>query len=353
MKNMMMGLLLSSSVLITQTVFAENIHEPIIPAIAGLQSKALLLGFAKNQYELGMAYYEGKSIPRNIPKAVEWLNRASVKNYAPAKVTLAKMNLNGDGVTRNPQLAKQLLLQAAQKGNEEAQAMLVTLNTAEQKKQQQYSKLDSALLCQNWNTQNTQESPFYNQLAVREITGNAHKAIETSLKQSYTEQNQYKYYPEYKDSEGDTPDMRIFTPKSPNAGLFSKIETANHYGYGAKYQAIFRAGVDLEAVKQFIEQRDGVRFTVFNQSQIKQFSAEQKKLQSSDLDYEPMLSANNALKRKYNGLHVVHLDGNVKQISVSFKPRVEEDGQAYFVNYIALLTKNNGTHVLTCGVSEA
>lgn len=134
MKNIMMGLVFSSSALMTQTVLAENIHEPIIPAIAGLQSKALLLGFAKNQYELGMAYYEGKAVPRNIPKAVEWLNRASVRNYAPAKATLAKMNLNGDGVTRNPQLAKQLL-QAAQKGDAEAQAMLANINTDEQKVQ--------------------------------------------------------------------------------------------------------------------------------------------------------------------------------------------------------------------------
>ena len=349
----MMGVVLSSSALMTQMVYAENIHEPIIPAIAGLQSKALLLGFAKNQYELGMAYYEGKAIPKNIPKAVEWLNRASVKNYAPAKVALAKMNLNGDGVTRNPQLAKQLLLQAAQKGNEEAQVMLANFNMAEQKRQQQYSKLDSALLCQNWNIQNARELPFYNKLAVREMTGTVHKVIETSLKQNYTEQNQYKYYPEYKDSEGDTPDMRIFTPKNSSTALFSKIETANYYGYGAKYEAIFKARTDIEAVKQFIEQRDGSRFTAFNQSQIRQFGIEQKKLQSSDLDYEPMLKATKSLNQKYNGLHLVHLDGNVKQIYVSFQPRIEEDGQAYFVNYVALLIRNDGKQVLTCGVSEA
>lgn len=33
----------------------------VIPAIAGLQTKAIVIGFAKNQYELGMAYYEENS----------------------------------------------------------------------------------------------------------------------------------------------------------------------------------------------------------------------------------------------------------------------------------------------------
>ncbi len=81
-----MGLLLSTNLLGTQAVFAENINEPIIPAIAGLQTKAIVIGFAKNQYELGMAYYEGKSHSKNTAKAVEWLHRAKWKNYAPAKV---------------------------------------------------------------------------------------------------------------------------------------------------------------------------------------------------------------------------------------------------------------------------
>ena len=54
MKKIIMGLLLSTNLLGTQAVFAENINEPIIPAIAGLQTKAIVIGFAKNQYELGM-----------------------------------------------------------------------------------------------------------------------------------------------------------------------------------------------------------------------------------------------------------------------------------------------------------
>lgn len=194
-------------------------------------------------------------------------------------------------------------------------------------------------------------SPFYNALAVREMTGTAHKTLETALKQNYTEQNQYKYYPEYEDSEGDTPDMRIFTPKNKNTALFSKVETANNYGYGAKYEAVLKAGADIDTVKHFIEQRDGIRFATFNQSQIGQFSAEQKKLQSSNLDYEPLERVNQSLKQKYNGLDLIHLDGKLKQVYVSYKPRVEEGGYIHFVDYVALIKRTNGATVLTCGVS--
>ena len=203
MKKIIMGLLLSTNLLGTQAVFAENINEPIIPAIAGLQTKAIVIGFAKNQYELGMAYYEGKLIPRNTAKAVEWLHRASEKNYAPAKVVLAKMNLTGDGVVANPQLGLRLLQQAAQKGDQEAIKMLQSINTTKQQNQQnQFSSLDEALLCKGWNTRARNSSFFLENLAISEVKTTTEKALEQSLKKSYAEQDQFKYYPQYKNRLG-------------------------------------------------------------------------------------------------------------------------------------------------------
>ncbi len=98
----------------TQAVFAENINEPIIPAIAGLQTKAIVIGFAKNQYELGMAYYEENSFQEIRQK--RWNGYiAQVKKLCTCKSCFSQDEFNGDGVVANPQLGLRLLQQAAQK----------------------------------------------------------------------------------------------------------------------------------------------------------------------------------------------------------------------------------------------
>lgn len=121
--------LLTSSFWGAKTTHAKQIDEPIIPAIAGVQSKAILPSFAKNQYDLGLAYYDGVKIPRNPAKAIEWFIRASEKNHAPSKVMLAKMLLVGDGIRVDQARAVKLLQQASGKGNLEAKTILKRMSS--------------------------------------------------------------------------------------------------------------------------------------------------------------------------------------------------------------------------------
>ena len=354
MKKIIMGLLLSANLLGTQAVFAENIHEPIIPAIAGLQTKAIVIGFAKNQYELGMAYYEGKLIPRNTAKAVEWLHRASEKNYAPAKVVLAKMNLTGDGVVANPQLGLRLLQQAAQKGDQEAIKMLQSINTTKQQNQQnQFSSLDEALLCKGWNTRARNSSFFLENLARSEVKTTTEKALEQSLKKSYAEQDQFKYYPQYKNSEGDTPDMRIFLPKNKQTSIFKKLETANFYGYGFNYKAELKQDANIQKIKDYLEQRDHFKFYSYTQAQIRQYQTEHKKIMAIDNDQVSDQAFKN-LDKKFPLLNSLKNE-KAQQAYIYSLPIVDESGDTHFSTYIQLIGINtsNPSYTLNCGVGEA
>lgn len=126
---MLFGLTLSS---ISQAEItmksSDGSVEHLQKELLALQTKAGLLGFAKNQYDLGMAYYEGKLVPKNPSKAVEWLSKAANKNYAPAMFILGKILLSGDGVQQNTVLANQFLQAAASKGNSDALALIKEQN---------------------------------------------------------------------------------------------------------------------------------------------------------------------------------------------------------------------------------
>ena len=98
--------------------------EHLQSALLGLQTKATLLGFAKNEYDLGMAYYNGELVKRDPQKAAEWLLKAAKKNYAPAMFTLGKMLIAGDGVQKNGSAGSQLIQTAANKRNEQAIAFI-------------------------------------------------------------------------------------------------------------------------------------------------------------------------------------------------------------------------------------
>ena len=103
---------------------ADGTSEQVQVALVGLQTKATVLGFAKNQYDLGMAYYEGKLVERDPKKAAEWLSKAAAKGYAPAMFVLGGMLLGGDGVNQNIPLGSQLINSAAAKGDKSALAFI-------------------------------------------------------------------------------------------------------------------------------------------------------------------------------------------------------------------------------------
>ena len=120
------GLIFSTSHAAIVVKDAKGNVEHLQSVLLGLQAKATLLGFAKNEYDLGMAYYEGKLVPRDPQKASEWLLKAAKKNYAPAMFTLGKMLKVGDGVEKNTALGHQLIQSSANNGYEPALALLKT-----------------------------------------------------------------------------------------------------------------------------------------------------------------------------------------------------------------------------------
>lgn len=94
------GLIFSRSHAAIVVKYASGSVEQLQSALLSLQVKGRLLGFAKNEYDLGMAYYEGNLVKRNPQKAAEWLLKAAQKNHAPAMFMLGRMLLVGDGIQK-------------------------------------------------------------------------------------------------------------------------------------------------------------------------------------------------------------------------------------------------------------
>lgn len=347
MKDQIVYLLLATTLLSgSSAISAKTIQEPFIPAIAGLQSKAMLLGFAKNQYDLGMAYYDGTKIPRNTAKAIEWLNLASEKNYAPAKVTLAKMLLSGDGVKPNQALAMQLLQQAVGQGDEQAKQILKNIANVSAASQQ-YSAIDQILLRKGWYTQNMTVPSFLEQMAREEIEGTAHKNIETQLKQAYMQQDVYKYYPEYKDAEGDTPHVQIFLPKNVSTALFNKIEFTDHYGYGFNFEGTIRQSESIEKLKKLIEDRDKIQL---RQLDAEQFNRDLKQLNlfHSRQNYDAAWKITEKLTAQFQNSYLIHKD-NLQLLYFASKPRGVDSS---FWEFIYLTKLKNGNIQIICGVTS-
>lgn len=351
MRKIILAMMIGNSLFSTSNIQAKTMNEQIIPAIAGVQSKALLLGFAKNQYDLGMAYYDGQKIPRNTSKAIEWLNLASEKNYAPAKVVLAKMLLSGDGVNPNPVLATRLLQQAASNGNQQAKQMLEQTSNTPSASQiaQQYSAFDQALLCQGWYTKNMTQPSFLEQMARDEIEGKAHKNIEIGLKQTYQIQDTYRYYPEYKDAYADTPYVQIFLPRNAKNALFKKLEFTNHYGYGFNFEGVIQSNADIAQLKNLIENRDKIQLRQFD---AEQFNRDLKAISSLQLrqNYDASSKITEKLFTQFKNSYLVH-DDNLQSLYFASKPRGSDD-YGGFAEYIYLTKSKNGEIKVICGVGQ-
>ena len=79
------------------------------------------------EYELGARYAEGRGVPQNLPKAVQWFERAAKSGFAPAQFRLASLYEKGDGLKKDPQAARRLYLAAAAKGHAKAMYNLAVL----------------------------------------------------------------------------------------------------------------------------------------------------------------------------------------------------------------------------------
>ena len=75
-------------------------------------------GNAEAAYRLATAYRKGAGVPKDINASVKWLEFALKKNYAPAKLELARYYETGiGGVKKDPQQALNWYLDSANQGN--------------------------------------------------------------------------------------------------------------------------------------------------------------------------------------------------------------------------------------------
>ncbi len=93
-------------------------------------SVAANAGHAAAQYELGVAYFDGRTVARDLKAAALWLERAATQGLAPAQYRLATLFEKGMGVTRDPSLAKLWYQRASERGNARAMHNLAVM-TAE------------------------------------------------------------------------------------------------------------------------------------------------------------------------------------------------------------------------------
>lgn len=77
-------------------------------------------GDLQAQYEMGEFYYQGERVERDIEKALEWFERASIQGHPRAQYQLGLMHYQGEGVNRNLPQAYIILKMSAVNGEEAA-----------------------------------------------------------------------------------------------------------------------------------------------------------------------------------------------------------------------------------------
>jgi localization factor PodJL len=103
---------------------------PASPGPEPALSAAAAAGHAAAQYELGIAYFEGRTVGRDLKAAALWLEKAATQGLAPAQYRLATLFEKGMGVARDPSLAKLWYQRSSERGNARAMHNLAVM-TAE------------------------------------------------------------------------------------------------------------------------------------------------------------------------------------------------------------------------------
>ena len=90
--------------------------------------KAAAQGNPWAAYRLGKLYLEGKNIPKESAKALEYLNASARQGSQYAQYTLGKLYLTGEGVAQDREQAYRWFQASASQGNEYAQFFLEHFN---------------------------------------------------------------------------------------------------------------------------------------------------------------------------------------------------------------------------------
>lgn len=109
-QSLLLATVLSSS-LITAACSAESSNTEILPN----QNTAAEI------YKLGLAYYEGNSVPQNYEKAFELFQEAANRKYSDAQLNIGGLYENGYGVPQDYDKAFEWYQKAADQGLDLAQ----------------------------------------------------------------------------------------------------------------------------------------------------------------------------------------------------------------------------------------
>jgi len=88
---------------------------------------AALNGHAEAEYNLGVAYAQGRGTQQDQREALRWYRQSAERGYVPAQMMLAKMHYEGQGVAVNHAEAARWYRQASYQGFPIAQYMLGTM----------------------------------------------------------------------------------------------------------------------------------------------------------------------------------------------------------------------------------
>lgn len=83
--------------------------------------KAADQNFAPAQYNVGIAYAQGLGVQKDLRQAVEWYQKAAKQGFAPAQYNLGTSLYQGQGIAQDPVMAYIWLSLAAAQGNQDAQ----------------------------------------------------------------------------------------------------------------------------------------------------------------------------------------------------------------------------------------
>jgi uncharacterized protein len=84
------------------------------------------------QYNLGLMYYRGEGVPRQLHEALRWMRQAATGGHVPAQRAVGQLYLTGlDTMGQDLQEARTWLASAASKGDRESQRLLGELDRAQ------------------------------------------------------------------------------------------------------------------------------------------------------------------------------------------------------------------------------
>ena len=119
-----------------QTIRARELSKELHKKIEA--NKSAKLGDVKAQYEVGLSYYLGVDVEKDVKEAVQWYRNAAEQGHAEAQYGLGVMYANGEGVPEDDKEAVIWYRQAAAQGNAAAQHNLGLMYTAGEGVEQDY-----------------------------------------------------------------------------------------------------------------------------------------------------------------------------------------------------------------------